>query len=251
MFSQINNAFAQGLDAHLQVCVCGWVRGGWGGVRREGGAHEARHLMQSAPAVKGCRSASKRSPPISPMRTRTPVRTRLQAQKAALSEPAALSQQLRESLGSAASLAETLRQSQQLMRTASSASAGAATSTPRSPSTRDPRAELSALLAQGRLEEAFSAALSVSDLSLVAWLCAQVAPSAVFGQDQAPLSQLVILSLLQQLAADLTPGPPGALTTKLQWIMDAGLQLDTKDPVISGAARQVGACWLCGHGCGR
>lgn len=36
------------------------------------------------------------------------------------------------------------------------------------------------------------------------WLCGQLDPAAVLGQEPTPLSQMVLLSLVQQLASDLS-----------------------------------------------
>lgn len=50
----------------------------------------------------------------------------------------------------------------------------------------------------------FSAqALTAADLNLVLYVCETVDPAQVFGQPPCPLSQPVLLSLIQQLASDL------------------------------------------------
>ncbi|XP_013379353.1 enhancer of mRNA-decapping protein 4 isoform X2 [Lingula anatina] len=59
------------------------------------------------------------------------------------------------------------------------------------------------LLKQGQLNNAFQQALSASDLSLVMYVCETVNPSQVFNQTPCPLQQPVLLSLIQQLSADL------------------------------------------------
>ena len=54
------------------------------------------------------------------------------------------------------------------------------------------------------LNRAFETALSTSDLSLVLYLCQQVTPEDVFDKTPCPLSQPVLLSLVQQLSVDLS-----------------------------------------------
>ncbi|XP_024516677.1 enhancer of mRNA-decapping protein 4-like isoform X1 [Selaginella moellendorffii] len=95
--------------------------------------------------------------------------------------------------------------------------------------TLDPTKELSRLLSQGKLEEAFNKALSLSDVSVVSWLCNQVDPATVFSSATPPLSQGVLLSLVQQLGCDL--GKDTA--RKLTWIQGASVALNPSDPVLA------------------
>ena len=53
------------------------------------------------------------------------------------------------------------------------------------------------------INSAFELALSTSDLPLVMFLCQQVSPEVVFDKDPCPLTQPVLLSLIQQLSVDL------------------------------------------------
>jgi enhancer of mRNA-decapping protein 4 len=80
-------------------------------------------------------------------------------------------------------------------------------SRPETPQSRiDPQAQLTTVLNlvhQGKLNEAFQQALSASDLLLVVKLCEQVNPQKLFSQSNCPLHQPVLLSLIQQLSADL------------------------------------------------
>ncbi|KAH3855139.1 hypothetical protein DPMN_097700 [Dreissena polymorpha] len=59
------------------------------------------------------------------------------------------------------------------------------------------------LLRQGQLNAAFQQALSAANLDLVMSLCEVVNPSQVFNQSPCPLQQPVLLSLIQQLSAEL------------------------------------------------
>ncbi|XP_059473067.1 enhancer of mRNA-decapping protein 4 isoform X2 [Neocloeon triangulifer] len=81
-------------------------------------------------------------------------------------------------------------------------------SRPETPQSRiDPQAQLASILnlvQQGQLNSAFQQALSASDLQLLVKLCERVNPQQVFSMQPCPLQQPVLLSLIQQLSADLT-----------------------------------------------
>lgn len=64
-------------------------------------------------------------------------------------------------------------------------------------------AQIQQLLAKGSIEAAFQQALSASDLSLVVFVCEKVDPQQIFKNDMCILHQHVLLSLIQQLSADL------------------------------------------------
>ena len=64
--------------------------------------------------------------------------------------------------------------------------------------------EIQRLLQSHEVNGAFEIALSTSDLSLVLYLCQQVTPEDVFDKTPCPLSQPVLLSLIQQLSVDLS-----------------------------------------------
>merc|ERR1712032_1401270 len=55
----------------------------------------------------------------------------------------------------------------------------------------------------GRIEAAFQAALSASDLQMVVFTCELLNTTQVFNSATCPLSQSVLLSLIQQLSVDL------------------------------------------------
>ncbi|XP_063993435.1 enhancer of mRNA-decapping protein 4 [Diachasmimorpha longicaudata] len=98
----------------------------------------------------------------------------------------------------------------------------------------DAQARVMSLLQRGQLNAAFQQALSASDLGLVVYVCEKTEPSRVFPSIGGPgansrclLQQPVILSLVQQLSADL-----GHRTElKHKWLEEAILNLDTTDPV--------------------
>uniref|UniRef100_A0A8C3UTJ5 Enhancer of mRNA-decapping protein 4 n=1 Tax=Catharus ustulatus TaxID=91951 RepID=A0A8C3UTJ5_CATUS len=83
------------------------------------------------------------------------------------------------------------------------------------------------LLQQGHLNQAFQQALTAADLNLVLYVCETVDTQQVFGQHPCPLSQPVLLSLIQQLSSDL-----GTRTElKLNYLEDAVMHLDQSDPI--------------------
>ncbi|XP_053571881.1 enhancer of mRNA-decapping protein 4 [Bombina bombina] len=89
------------------------------------------------------------------------------------------------------------------------------------------QAHILQLMQQGHLNEAFQQALTASDLNLILYVCETVDPQQVFGQHPCPLTQPVLLSLIQQLSFDL-----GSRTQlKLNYLEDAVMHLDHSDPV--------------------
>jgi len=100
----------------------------------------------------------------------------------------------------------------------------------------DPTVEIGKLLQANQIDRAFNVALSMSKVEVVMWLVSQVASDRIFGQSPCPLSQGVLLSLVQQLSSDLTtPDAP----KKLDWIRDACLAIDPADPVLRQHMRPV------------
>ncbi|OAD54594.1 Enhancer of mRNA-decapping protein 4, partial [Eufriesea mexicana] len=105
------------------------------------------------------------------------------------------------------------------------------------PAVADAQARVMSLLQRGQLNAAFQQALSASDLGLVVLVCEKTEPARVFSsigpQGQSTrciLQQPVILSLVQQLSADL-----GHRTElKYRWLEEAILNLDPNDPVTQG-----------------
>lgn len=67
-----------------------------------------------------------------------------------------------------------------------------------------------------RYEEAFAKALDMSDVDRVTWLCQQLDPIQLLNQEPLPLSQSVLLSLMQQLGSQLGKvGGPLILTARV------------------------------------
>jgi enhancer of mRNA-decapping protein 4 len=104
-------------------------------------------------------------------------------------------------------------------------------------SSMDPTIELGRLVDEGQLEDAFTKALGLSSVEMVTWVCGKVEPAreAIFGQSPAPLSQGVLLSLMQQLSCDLDEEP----TLKLAWIRDSCLAIDPSDAMLSAHMRPI------------
>jgi len=101
--------------------------------------------------------------------------------------------------------------------------------------TIDPTVKLTKFLKEDKLEEAFHMALSADDVDLVAWLCNQIDPMAVFQRSPLPLGQTVLLSLVQQLGVEIEKDTKG----KLRWIQEAVLCLNPKDPTVAGHVRGI------------
>uniref|UniRef100_A0A8C4YXB0 Enhancer of mRNA-decapping protein 4 n=1 Tax=Gadus morhua TaxID=8049 RepID=A0A8C4YXB0_GADMO len=83
------------------------------------------------------------------------------------------------------------------------------------------------LLQQGQLNQAFQQALSATDLNLVLYVCETIDSQQVFGQHPCPLSQPVLLSLIQQLSSNLTTRSE----LKISYLEDAVMNLDRGDPL--------------------
>ncbi|KAD4178815.1 hypothetical protein E3N88_27406 [Mikania micrantha] len=99
----------------------------------------------------------------------------------------------------------------------------------------DPTKELSRLVYEHKFEEAFTAALQRSDVWIVSWLCSQVDLQGLLARNPLPLSQGVLLSLLQQLACDI-----GSDTAKkLGWMMDVMVAIKPSDSMIAMHVRPI------------
>ncbi|XP_019964381.1 enhancer of mRNA-decapping protein 4 isoform X1 [Paralichthys olivaceus] len=83
------------------------------------------------------------------------------------------------------------------------------------------------LLQQGQLNQAFQQALSATDLNLVLYVCETIDSQQVFGQHPCPLSQPVLLSLIQQLSSNLSTRSE----LKISYLEDAVMNLDHGDPL--------------------
>jgi len=88
---------------------------------------------------------------------------------------------------------------------------------------------------RGQIEEAFQAALSAGDLALVVFTCELLNTTQVFNSATCPLSQSVLLSLIQQLSVDL-----GDKTeVKHSFLHEALVNLDPKDPTTKAHGKVV------------
>ncbi|XP_075998145.1 enhancer of mRNA-decapping protein 4 isoform X2 [Genypterus blacodes] len=101
------------------------------------------------------------------------------------------------------------------------------------------QANILQLLQQGQLNQAFQQALSATDLNLVLYVCETIDSQQVFGQHPCPLSQPVLLSLIQQLSSNLATHSE----LKISYLEDAVMNLDHSDPLtrdhISAVLSQV------------
>uniref|UniRef100_A0A673A581 Enhancer of mRNA-decapping protein 4 n=1 Tax=Sphaeramia orbicularis TaxID=375764 RepID=A0A673A581_9TELE len=89
------------------------------------------------------------------------------------------------------------------------------------------QANILQLLQQGQLNQAFQQALSATDLNLVLYVCETIDSQQVFSQHPCPLSQPVLLSLIQQLSSNLTTRSE----LKISYLEDALMNLDHGDPL--------------------
>ncbi|XP_076449707.1 enhancer of mRNA-decapping protein 4-like [Babylonia areolata] len=87
--------------------------------------------------------------------------------------------------------------------------------------------QIKQLVNRGKHDKAFQLALSASNLELVLYVCELVDPGELFGSTPCLLSQPVLLSLIQQLSAELS----SSTTTKIRYLTEAMTILDPKDPV--------------------
>ncbi|CAG9784709.1 unnamed protein product [Diatraea saccharalis] len=87
-------------------------------------------------------------------------------------------------------------------------------------------AQIQSLVSGGDVNGAFQVALSAADLALVVAACRAAEPPAVFGPP-CRLKQHVLLSLVQQLAADMAHDTP----LKHRYLEEAIMNLDTTNPV--------------------
>ncbi|KAJ0601542.1 putative transcription factor WD40-like family [Helianthus annuus] len=99
----------------------------------------------------------------------------------------------------------------------------------------DPTKELSRLVYEHKYEEAFTAALQRSDVRIVSWLCSQVDLQGLLARNPLPLSQGVLLSLLQQLACDIG----NDTSKKLAWMMDVVVAIKPSDGMIAMHVRPI------------
>ncbi|XP_058112978.1 enhancer of mRNA-decapping protein 4-like [Magnolia sinica] len=99
----------------------------------------------------------------------------------------------------------------------------------------DPKKELQVLINERKVEEAFTAALQRSDVSIVSWLCSQVDLAGILSTVPLPLSQGVLLALLQQVACDLANEMP----RKLEWMRDVAIAINPVDPMIAVHVRPI------------
>ncbi|XP_050236209.1 enhancer of mRNA-decapping protein 4 [Mercurialis annua] len=92
----------------------------------------------------------------------------------------------------------------------------------------DPTKELSRLISERKYDEAFTIALQRSEVSIVSWLCSQVDLRGMLAMAPLPLSQGVLLSLLQQLACDINKD----MSRKLAWMTDVAAAINPADQMI-------------------
>ncbi|KAK8962249.1 Enhancer of mRNA-decapping protein 4 [Platanthera guangdongensis] len=99
----------------------------------------------------------------------------------------------------------------------------------------DPTKEITRLISERKFDEAFTLALQRSDVSIVSWLCSQVDLHGLCSTAPPPLSQGVLLALLQQLSCDIST----EATRKLGWMTDVAVAINPTDPMIMSHVRPI------------
>lgn len=105
--------------------------------------------------------------------------------------------------------------------------------TPAPPSIFDVQEQIKHLLAQGQINTAFHQALVANDLSLVEFTLEKADYKTVF--NPCPLQQTVLLSLIQQISADMS----NHNEMKQKYLADAILNLNQRDPTTKEHAPKV------------
>ncbi|KIY93768.1 hypothetical protein MNEG_14195 [Monoraphidium neglectum] len=105
----------------------------------------------------------------------------------------------------------------------------------------DPRARVSALLAARDYDGAFNAALSAASPDLLTWTCRQLSPAQLAAAEPPPLSQICLLSLVQQLGANLGTPVLGKADAdlRLDWLTEVAPLLEPSAPAIAPHLRGV------------
>lgn len=112
---------------------------------------------------------------------------------------------------------------------------GAVTPVPTSPDPQKARTHIMQLLRQGQLNAAFQQALSAANLELVVFVCETVNPAQIFNQTPCPLEQPVLLSLIQQLSADIGNNTE----LKHKYLEEAIMNLDLSNKITQEHMRGV------------
>ncbi|XBI08994.1 hypothetical protein VPH35_136645 [Triticum aestivum] len=99
----------------------------------------------------------------------------------------------------------------------------------------DPMKELTRLLSEQKIDEAFTMALQRSDVSMVSWLCSQVDLQGLCRLNPVPLNQGVLLALFQQLACDIANDTP----LKLQWMTAVAMAIQPTHQMIAAHVRPI------------
>jgi enhancer of mRNA-decapping protein 4 len=104
---------------------------------------------------------------------------------------------------------------------------------------QDPTIEIKRLLGEGNAEGAFTKALETQNVEVVTWLCKAADLANLLGNheggDNPPLSQGVLLALLQQLSVDLV----GDAKQRMPWVQAAVLLLDTDDKIFQNHMKTI------------
>lgn len=101
------------------------------------------------------------------------------------------------------------------------------------PSVFDVQEQIKLLLQQGQVNKAFHQALLANDLHLVEYALERADYSLVF--NPCPLEQTVLLSLIQQISADMS----NHTESKQKYLTDSIINLNMRDPITKEHAPKV------------
>ena len=92
--------------------------------------------------------------------------------------------------------------------------------------------ELQNLISQNEHEKAFASVLQMQSLDLLVWLCNKVGPGDTGSR---PFSQIIVLSLVQQLTVALDKDT----AVKLAWLQAILPRLNVRDPQIAANVPKI------------
>ncbi len=102
-------------------------------------------------------------------------------------------------------------------------------------SSSDAKQQVVKFIRLGQLNQAFEYVLSASDLNLVLYLCENIRSTELFSMQPFPLQTPVLLSLIQQLAADLTTHQE----LKYSYLYESLICLDLSHPSVRDYLQKV------------
>lgn len=100
---------------------------------------------------------------------------------------------------------------------------------------QDVMTQVEGFISVGRFDEAFQYALSANSLAIVVSTCELINPMQVFSQTPCPLSQTVLLSLIQQLSHNLEE----KTEIKHKYLEEAVMNLNSRDQNVKRHLKMI------------